>query len=313
MPEIREANRDQHKIHHMSDFRMQLRTYRYLMQRMSWMMPHGFLNPMQDGSLHTDVVLRYLPKYLKVATRNRREARRAPSSLPSDSLTTRHAVPVDSAQYWSQLLPDRTMALTFDDGPHPEGTPAVLEILHRHHAKAAFFLLGAATCQHPQLAVQAQRDGHAICYHGWKHEPESSAEGFSGFQEVDRCLQRVAGAPLLHRVIRYPYGYNQHWQPPAEGPPAIINVRWTVDSLDYMSFSLPTKLHRLMRILQKTPTHGHVVLMHDGGRGGRRTARLLNRLLNETAALGWRTVLLTDYLDLPRSSIKSDLTSELTV
>ncbi len=307
MPEIGEASCELPATRRLSGFQMQMQTCQYLMQRATRMVPHGFLSPMQAGSLHTDEMWRYLPKYLFVALRNWREARRAASGLQSGT------APVSRAQYWSQRLPARTLALTFDDGPHPEGTTAVLEVLQRHHAKAVFFLLGAATCQHPHLAVQAHLDGHPLCYHGWKHEPESSADGFAGLQETCESLHRVAGSPLLHRVIRYPYGYNQHWQPPAGCPPAIINVRWTVDSLDYMGFSLPTKLRRLLRILRKNPSHGHVVLMHDGGRGGRRTARLLNRLLTETAALGWRTVLLTDFLDLLPSSRSPVATSKLTI
>ena len=61
------------------------------------------------------------------------------------------------------------VGLTFDDGPDPEYTPRLLEILHRHGARATFFMAGEAARQHPELVRQVAQAGHAIGNHGWDH------------------------------------------------------------------------------------------------------------------------------------------------
>ena len=60
-------------------------------------------------------------------------------------------------------------ALTFDDGPDPETTLAVLDLLGRVGAKATFFLVGARAARHPELVARIAAEGHAIGNHGWDH------------------------------------------------------------------------------------------------------------------------------------------------
>ena len=64
------------------------------------------------------------------------------------------------------------VALTFDDGPHPEGTPAVLEVLARAGARATFFLVGEQVQRRPALAAEIVAAGHAVALHGYRHRPQ---------------------------------------------------------------------------------------------------------------------------------------------
>src|SRR5207249_9278537 len=64
---------------------------------------------------------------------------------------------------------DGSVALTFDDGPHPEGTPAVLEELDRRGALATFFLVGEQVERRPALAAEIAAAGHRIALHGHLH------------------------------------------------------------------------------------------------------------------------------------------------
>ena len=64
------------------------------------------------------------------------------------------------------------VALTFDDGPHPEGTPAVLEILAQADIKAAFFLVGEQVERRPALAAEIASRGHLVAVHGYRHRPQ---------------------------------------------------------------------------------------------------------------------------------------------
>src|SRR5207248_5525054 len=66
-------------------------------------------------------------------------------------------------------LPGGGVALTFDDGPHPEGTPAMLEILAQRGARAWFFLIGEQVERRPQLAARIAEVGHVVALHGYRH------------------------------------------------------------------------------------------------------------------------------------------------
>src|SRR5712664_3224327 len=60
-------------------------------------------------------------------------------------------------------------AMTFDDGPHPENTPRILDLLDAHGARATFFLQGSMVDRHPHIARQIVRRGHQIGNHGYAH------------------------------------------------------------------------------------------------------------------------------------------------
>src|SRR6266849_2574451 len=64
---------------------------------------------------------------------------------------------------------DAVAALTFDDGPHPEYTPRLLQILERHQARATFFMLGEKAHRYPELVQRVAQAGHAIGNHSWDH------------------------------------------------------------------------------------------------------------------------------------------------
>lgn len=67
------------------------------------------------------------------------------------------------------LTEEPLVALTFDDGPDPVVTPALLEILAAHNAKATFFMTGENAVKHPELVEAVRGGGHAIGNHSWDH------------------------------------------------------------------------------------------------------------------------------------------------
>jgi peptidoglycan/xylan/chitin deacetylase (PgdA/CDA1 family) len=98
------------------------------------------------------------------------------------------------------------IALTFDDGPHREGTPAVLEQLAHAGAKATFFLVGEQVERMPALAAEIAAAGHAVGIHGYRHtlllrrSPASLRDDFARAEDV---IGSTAGATTLYRP---PYG-----------------------------------------------------------------------------------------------------------
>ena len=89
-------------------------------------------------------------------------------------VATHLLAPVNRAAAAALALP-RTLpaapgvALTFDDGPHPEGTPAILELLARHRATATFFVVGEQVRRRPALLARIRAQGHQVALHGDRH------------------------------------------------------------------------------------------------------------------------------------------------
>lgn len=100
-----------------------------------------------------------------------------------------------------------TVALTFDDGPHPEGTPAVLEILAAAGVRATFFLVGEQVRRTGTLAAEIAAAGHAIALHGHRHRNLLRLTPGALARDLDAGADTVGGAtgtPIaLHRP---PYG-----------------------------------------------------------------------------------------------------------
>jgi peptidoglycan/xylan/chitin deacetylase (PgdA/CDA1 family) len=99
---------------------------------------------------------------------------------------------------------DAVAALTFDDGPHPEFTPRLLDILERHQAHATFFMVGKSAQQHPDLVRRIAQAGHAIGNHTWDHSSFSLISRRERRAQLRACEKAIA--PYGQRLFRPPYG-----------------------------------------------------------------------------------------------------------
>lgn len=150
------------------------------------------------------------------------------------------------------------VALTFDDGPDPVVTPALLKILESHGAKATFFMTGENAAAHPEVVEAVRNGGHALGNHSWDHPSFPLISGGERRNQVRRCAGTLAvsGTP----VFRPPYGH----QSPASRWDLLLTghevVAWNVCVPDWEGHD-GTWLadFALGRI-----TPGSIVLMHDG-------------------------------------------------
>ncbi len=157
----------------------------------------------------------------------------------------------------------RRVALTFDDGPHPEYTPQVLAILRRFRVPAAFFLLGSQVDQFPELQEEIIADGHEVGVHAYYHQnlPTLSTAALSKelFQTIIAIINAGGGYP---RYLRPPRGlYNSELRQFAQ----LLGLRivlWSLSGEDW----LPGRTAELIanRILYRVQP-GDVILLHDGG------------------------------------------------
>jgi peptidoglycan/xylan/chitin deacetylase (PgdA/CDA1 family) len=169
--------------------------------------------------------------------------------------------------------------LTFDDGPHPEGTPAVLEVLRRHAARAVFFVVGSRVHRAPAMLKRIVDEGHVIGNHSFAH-PLGRQFGLVRYRhDVEECqaiVERWAGCrPALFRP---PLGHLSFASLIAPRLVGLSPLLWSVDSDDWelrASSDVPVAAARLLQKLSGRPLHD-IVLFHDEKR---LTAELLQSIL----------------------------------
>lgn len=154
------------------------------------------------------------------------------------------------------------IALTFDDGPHPSNTPALLDEFDRAGIKVTFFLIGREVQKHPGITRRIIDAGHQIANHGFAHlNARKVAPGayLADIEQGHDALEQVAGR-RIQRVTRPPYGTLT----PATLTGMLLRghriVLWSFDSLDYSVRSADMLAERIR-------THafrpGEIVLAHD--------------------------------------------------
>lgn len=153
------------------------------------------------------------------------------------------------------------VSLTFDDGPHPEYTPRLLDQLAEHRIPATFFLVGSEAERHPNLVRRIVRDGHQLGNHTWHHYPPSKVSPQALADEVQRTqelLQSISGvAPSLFRP---PLGKLTLGKLARIWRLGLGVVLWSFDPKDYQVESSAELISRLNR---QTLRAGEVLLMHD--------------------------------------------------
>ncbi len=156
----------------------------------------------------------------------------------------------------------RKVALTFDDGPHPVTTRAVLELLRAHEARATFFLLGHKVEAHPDVVREIHAAGHTLAIHGFQHERlfslRSSGHAAAQIERARRAIEDACGvAPTLFRP---PIGFASHWTFRGAERVGVEIVAWSVRSLDGVRSARPERVAK--RVIEHL-TDGAIVLMHD--------------------------------------------------
>lgn len=96
-------------------------------------------------------------------------------------------------------------ALTFDDGPHPQYTPKVLELLERYDARGTFFMVGEAARRFPQIVARVAAGGHVVANHSWDHPSFPLISQSERRRQVRACAQVLT--PYGRRIFRPPYGH----------------------------------------------------------------------------------------------------------
>jgi len=181
---------------------------------------------------------------------------------------------------------DRTVALTFDDGPHPELTPRLLDILEREKISATFFVIGSCAVHCPDIVRRAFGAGHEIGNHTWSHPVltrVSLARAAEEISRTDALLNDLTGD--VPNTIRPPYGaMNDRLSELALPRPLIL---WDVDTLDWRNRSA-SAIERAA-----ITSDGGIVLLHDINPT---TVKALPAIIRNFKSRGYRFVTISSYV-----------------
>lgn len=156
----------------------------------------------------------------------------------------------------------RQVALTFDDGPDPEVTPAVLEILQRYGARASFFCGAERALAHPDLVREIERRGHSVENHSWRHSHWFSLYGPWRLRRELVVSQRILAGLCRSRprFFRAPAGLRNPLLDAALNGADLELVSWTRRGFD----TACTDPQRVLRRLTGRLRAGDILLLHDG-------------------------------------------------
>jgi peptidoglycan-N-acetylglucosamine deacetylase len=206
---------------------------------------------------------------------------------PKTAAATQGSAAAETAAADAQPQADTTVAITIDDGPDPEVTPRVLDVLDAHGARATFFCIGERVAEHPALARAIAARHHEIGNHSQRHLKRFSLLGLRGIgEEIGLAQQAILDATGERpRFFRAPAGLRNPLLEPVLAREGLQLVSWTRRGFDTVSPNAGAVLSRLTRRLQG----GDILLLHDGhaARSASGTAVILEvlpRLLDELAA-----------------------------
>jgi peptidoglycan-N-acetylglucosamine deacetylase len=205
---------------------------------------------------------------------------------------------------WTRLpergnLALRGVAITIDDGPDPDVTPRVLELLEGYEARASFFCIGERVLRYPDLAQEIVRRGHVIENHSQRHRHNFSLLGPGGMtsevSQAQESIYRVTGSSP--QFFRAPAGLRNPFLDPVLTRLKLRLASWTRRGFDTVSADAEAVFRRLANPLQA----GDILLLHDGHAARTRRGQavildVLPRLLDALRARGLKSVTLRSAL-----------------
>ena len=188
----------------------------------------------------------------------------------------------------------KVIALTFDDGPWPETTAQVLDILKENNIKGTFFVVGQNVKNYPDLVKRVVAEGHTIANHTWHHwyhfmNPQTAA------YEIDNTTNLIYQTTGVKTNLFRPPGGMMH-----NGVAAYARsnkyaiIMWSSDSVDYSRPSVSKLINNVFR--QAKP--GGIVLMHDGGGNRSQTVQALPQIITNFRKQGYSFVTIPELLEM---------------
>ncbi len=199
--------------------------------------------------------------------------------------------------------PGKRVVISFDDGPDPQWTPKILDILKRYNVKATFFIIGLEAEKYPGLLKRVFREGHEIGNHTFTHPDISNISAQYARVELnltERLMEAKIGIkPVLFRP---PYSIDQEPDTADQVRPleltqsmGYITVGDKIDPDDWRENPQPTP-EQITNSVMSQLGHGSVILLHDGGGNRANTVKALPMIIQALHAGGYQIVSVHELL-----------------
>lgn len=184
---------------------------------------------------------------------------------------------------WKIKGEEKTIYLTFDDGPIPEVTPSVLDILDKYKIKATFFCVGDNVEKYPNVYAEVLKRGHRVGNHTHNH-----LKGFEwSKKKYLENIEKAAGY-IESNLFRPPYGRIKHSQLIAVNRKYKV-ILWDIITRDYNSALTPTYI---MNRIKRLSRNGSIVVFHDSLKSQKNLFAVLPLAIEFWIAEGYKFALL---------------------
>jgi peptidoglycan/xylan/chitin deacetylase (PgdA/CDA1 family) len=205
------------------------------------------------------------------------------------------AQPVSLNQVTAKKVKPKVVALTFDDGPNPGETEALLRVLAKAKVPATFFMVGRNVKRYPELAQQVAKAGHQIAGHGYSHTslktlapPKLESE----LLQTTKAIETATGQRPLW--LRPPYGAANATTYSLLGEHDIKVALWNVDPQDFRRPGAKVIAKRVVKRVRP----GSVILLHDGGGTRTQTVKAVKSIIKKLKKKGYTFVTIQQMYDL---------------
>jgi polysaccharide deacetylase family sporulation protein PdaB len=197
---------------------------------------------------------------------------------------------------WEVPTEEKVIALTFDDGPDPEDTPHILDLLQQYGAKATFFVIGEKVERYPELIKREAAEGHELANHTYKHTyfngPIKESTMRDELLRAEEAILKISGQKP--HSFRPPGGYYNELLVQTAKKEGYMVVMWSWH-INTMDWNTPGVDKITSKVLNNT-RNGDIVLFHDYVEGKTQTIEALERILPELQRRGYRFVTISELL-----------------
>jgi len=215
------------------------------------------------------------------------------------------AVLIRKDTFYRADIPDKVVALTFDDGPSPIWTPPILDALNKSGVKATFFMLGEHVQKYPQVAKRVAQGGHEIGNHSYHHNNfiyYDKYEVEKDIKDTERIIRQATG--VTTHLFRPPKSWLSKREKKKIKDFGYEVVLWTLNSKDWVNFD-----HKhIVRYIVKNVRPGDIILFHDSGgffkteEGNRiETVNTIPSLVEKLKERGYRFVTVSELLEMQKN------------
>ena len=202
----------------------------------------------------------------------------------------------------------RVLCLTFDDGPDPQFTPAVLDVLKSRQVQATFFVIGVNAENNPGIIRREYAEGHQIGNHTYTHPNVATISLERTTLELtttQRIIENLLGVST--NFFRPPYNADSEPQTPEEIVPIEraqeMGYATVAETIDPRDWEVGISTDAIVNEIQNEISNGHVILLHDAGGDRAATVRALPLVIDRYRKLGYRFVTIAELLGKTRAEV----------